>query len=339
MTKLYRVSLFIVLLLVATGSLSAADRVLLFRFKGVGVDEELIDAVMLVFQGALEQEGKYIPVNAFDVVGYTDCSDVSCTAALAREAGYARAITGTLTRLGYKLIIMVQLVDAGSESIIFSDDGVSLDEEDLDIVLKRLAIGLSEGRKIESTAEIGLITEEEAEEPRRRSSYSSRSLRAGFMWTANGSMGGDIRLIVLDLAYQHDTRDFFLSGRSGIRWGGSMNEDGGSAIDIALLDAKIGRYFSRGDFAPFLSAGVGVHWIRAKERIVEINGDILVNDRADSGMGLALIAGGGITVFRTYNFQFQLDAEYIYVLEDLAVGGNPQGFMFTFCIKQSKRYD
>lgn len=333
-----KVILIALVLVLASGHVWASEKVLMLRFRGVGVDEELVDAVMLVFQGALEQEGEYLPVGANDMHGGADCYDVSCASSLAREAGYAKAVTGSLTRLGYKLITRVQLVDAAGESVVFSDDGVSTTEEDLDIVLKRLAVAISTGRTMESTAEVGLITDQEFEAPRRRTSYSSKSLRAGFMWPTSGTLGGDIRLIVLDLAYQYDTEDFFLTGCSGFRWGGGIDEEGGRGIDIALLDAKIGKYFSRSDVAPFVSAGLGVHWVKAEQNVSRREGSAIITvTEEDSGTGLALFLGGGLSLFRTYDFQFQLNAEFIYILEDLKVGGNPQGFILTFCIKRGKR--
>ncbi|MCK4236998.1 MAG: hypothetical protein KAX38_07745, partial [Candidatus Krumholzibacteria bacterium] len=184
--------------------------------------------------------------------------------------------------------------------------------------------------------EVGMITEQEFEEVRRRESYFSKGLRVGYLWPFS-SMGGAERLLVLDFAYQYDTRDFFLSGRSGLRWGGDLDEDHGRAVDVVLLDAKIGRYFNGGDFSPFVSAGIGIHWVKAEERIEVERGRFEENE--DSGTGLALIAGGGFTAFKTYNFQFQLDIDYFIILEKLDVGGYPKGIIFTFCIRKGQKRD
>lgn len=317
-----------------SGQLFASEKVLLFRFRAVGIDEELVDAVTLIFQGALEEEGRYAPVSAYDVIADYDCYDLYCAVPLAREAGLRMAVTGSLTRLGGKIIVRVNLIDAEREETVFSSDGVAQTEEDLDVVLDRLAKGLASGREMESTAEVGLITEHEYDEVRRRESFYSKSFRAGLMWPTSGSMGGVDRLIAIDFAGQYDTPDFFLSGRSGVRWGGDIDEDGGSALDIALLEARIGKYANRGDFTTFMSAGLGLHWVRARERI-----DDAAGEREDSEIGLALIAGGGFTAFRTYNFQFQIDCDYFFFLEKLDVGGYPQGILFTFCIKGGRRND
>jgi hypothetical protein len=328
--------LFIAAML-AAGSLCASESVLLFRFRGVGVDEELIDAVMLVFQGALEEEGGYSPVSVEQTIGYVDCHDLSCAASLARDEGFAKAITGSITRLGAKIIVRIHLVDARREKTVFSDDGESMTEDDLDIVLKRLARGVTSGKTMEETAEVGMITEREFEKERRRESYSSKGVKVGFLWPTSGSMGGTDRLTVLHLAYQYDTPDFFMSGRSGIHWGGDIDEQGSYAFDLAFFDAKLGKYFNRGDFTPFVNLGVGIHWVKAKDKVVvRSTPTVVTKTRDDSGTGLALIAGGGFTAFRTYNFQFQVDVDFIITLTDLEAGGNPQGVMFTFCIMKGR---
>jgi hypothetical protein len=333
-----RIFLISFALIVAAGAADASEQALFFRFRGIGVDEELIDAVSHLLKGSLEKEGVYAPVPVDELIGYTGCFDPSCAAAIAREEDFEWAVTGSVTRIGSKMIVRVELVEAASGEIRFSTDGSSLTEDDLDTVLKRLARSLSTGRGMESTAEVGMITASEYEEPRRRESYSSKSLDVGFLWPQGDSWAGVERLTAIDLAYQYDTAEFFLLGRSGIRWGGDLDDDGGRGLGFNILDVKIGRYFSRGDFSPFLSAGVGVHWVWVKKRIVE-EGDAVYNiyEESDSGTNLALTAGLGFTAFRTYDFQAQFEIEYVYMMEKLEYGGNPRGFLFTFTIKRGRR--
>jgi hypothetical protein len=331
------VSLFIILLCCASCSVSAAEKALLFRFRSVGIDEELVDAVQVLLHGALEREGIYTPTDAHDVFANVECYDRTCAVELAREADMGHAVIGSLTRLGYKIIVQVDRIDTASGEVGFSAEGASLSEDDLDVVIKRLARSVSTGRRMEETAEVGMITEQEFEEPRRRESFTAKGFRAGLLWPTGGSLGGVNRMVAIDFAYQYDTPDFFLSGRSGLRWGGDLGEDGGRAFDLAILDAKIGSYLSRGDFAPFVSAGIGIHWVTVKERTVGAGGTEVVLE--DSATGLMMVAGGGFTAFRTYNFQFQIDIDFVIMLEKLGVGEYPQGVLFTFCIKRGKSRD
>jgi len=321
-------------LIVAAGTAAASERALLFRFRGIGVDEELVDAVSHLLGGSLESEGVYAPVAADELLGYTGCFDASCAADIAREEGFEWAVTGSVTRLGGKIIVRVELVDPESGTVAFSADGSSLTEDDLDTVLKRLAKSISTGGDMESTAEVGMITASENEPARRRESYSAKSLNVGFLWPEGGSWAGIDRLTAIDLAYQHDTPEFFLMGRTGFRWGGDLDEMQGRGFGIEFLDAKIGRYFSRGDFAPFVTGGVGVHYIWIKQRTVLEGGGVV--DESESGTNLAAMAGIGFTAFRTYDFQAQFELEYVYMIEDFMFGGPPRGFLFTFTIRKGR---
>lgn len=328
----------IVLLTCAFGAADAFEKPILFPFKSVGVDEQLIEASMTLFRGALEEEGKYQPVSAGDVLQGVECYEPSCAARYGRMEGYQEAIIGSITRLGYKLIVRVQLIDSENGDVLFSEQGVSESEEDLDTVLARLAKSLSTGKKFEETAEVGMITDRETLEEKRRESYASKGLRAGFIWPVDNSFGNLVdRLIVIDFAYQYDLPDFFLMGRSGLRWG-----DG--ALDVCFLDAKIGRYLSRSDFTPFINGGIGVHYIRGKglvSREYHDGGYYSEETWEDGTYGLLLLGGMGFTAFRTYDFQFQIDVDYFIMLDKInkdETGGSeamrPQGVLFTFCIRK-----
>lgn len=330
-----RLLLIYLVLIVTSGAVMASERALFFRFRGIGVDEELVDAVSHLLRGALEGEGVYTPVPVDELIGYTGCFDALCAAEIARDEGFELAVTGSITRLGSKIIVRVELIEADDGAVRFSTDGSALTEDDLDTVLKRLARSLSTGEDMESTAEVGMITALEYEAVRRRESYSSKSLDVGFLWPQGGSWAGVDRLTAIDLAYQYDTPEFFLMGRSGFRWGGDLDEMQGRGFGIDFLDVKIGKYFSRGDFAPFLTGGVGVHYVWVKQRVEEEGGGIY--DQSESGTNLALMAGTGFTAFRTYDFQAQFEIEYIYVIEDFEYGGYPRGFLFTFTIKRGRR--
>lgn len=318
----------------AAAPVAAADRALLLRPRGVGVDEELIDAVTILLYGSLEREGVLLPVYADEALGPVSCWEADCAARLAREVGLELAIAGSLTRLGGKVILRAILVD--DADILTSAEGTAAREEDLDVVAARVAKSLSTGRPVDRTAEVGLITECEYEEPRRRGSFKSRSFRVGYLWPTGDSMGGADRLLAIDVGYQYDMGDWFLSGRSGARWGGDLDDDGGEAIDLAIFEAKIGRFMSRSDFSPFVDAGLGLHWVREKARIDRQNG---IEDRTDSGVGLAALAGVGFTAFRTWDFLFQVDVGFFYVFEELDTGGHPAGIIFTFGVLHGEGRD
>ncbi len=331
-----RLLIALIMILVLASSVSGAEKLLVFRFKGTGVGEDLIDAVTVLFNQAIDGEGKYRAVSAFEVVGDVECYDVDCASAYARQARISKAVTGNLTRLGSKIIVGVRLVDVGRNEAIVNVDATSLSEEDLDVVLRRLAIAVTSGREMEETAEVGLITESEYTDSRRRKAFSSGGLRVGFLWPTGGTMAGVDRMTVIDLAVQHDMRDYFLAGKSGVHWGKRSGKYESRAFGITLFEAKAGRYANRGDFSPFISAGLGITWTRIRETGPE-------GASSDSGAGFLFSVGTGFAAFRTYDFQFQLGIDYQVVFEKLNTGYSsaeyPQGILITFCIKRSRNKD
>lgn len=319
----------ILIILVAVGSVRGAERVLLFRFKGTGLDEELIEACEDIFTYALSKHGAYKAVRAEDEIGDGDCYSATCAVYLSREAGFAKAVTGNIVRLGNKLVVNVQLIDAENDEIELGVEGTSVTEDDLDVVLNRLAKSISEGKGIDDTAEVGMITQQESSDELRRSGFVTKGLRVGFAWPQDDSFGKTDRLTAIDFVVQHDTRDYFISGKTSVKWGRY------SAFNFTFLETKVGRYLNRGDFSPFISAGVGLQYNRAE--VIVPQGQPAPSDDHVSGTGLSVCGGIGVAVFRTYDFQLQLDLDYFLVFEKLEIEKGvekyPQGVIFTFCLK------
>jgi hypothetical protein len=161
---------------------------------------------------------------------------------------------------------------------------------------------------------------------------------AGFavdaLWPLEGSLGGVDRLLGVDFAYRRETPAYFLVGRFGVRAGGNLSTDGHSALDVSILDARIGRHLTRGEVAPFVHAGAGLHWCRAEENVGTGVDPTGVRTVQDEGVGLALMGGGGVTAFRTKRLALELMVEYTVTLVDLDSGGMPQGFLCSVSVRR-----
>ncbi len=319
--------IIVVIMLGAPAGAVSAEKVLLFRFKSSGVDEQLLDAVDQVFGDALSDYGVYIPVRAYEMIGNVQCHTPVCAAGYAQDAGYERALIGSLTRFGDKIIANVSLVDAGNSEVVQRAEGSSETVEDLDIVAKRLAKSISTGRSVSESAEVGMITEKETSPDRRRSSFTTKGIRAGFLWALDNSFGKPDRMPAIDFVVQHDMHDYFLSGKFGIKWGSG-------SWAFTWLHTKVGRYFGRGDFSPFISAGLGLESVNTEYEIEDAG---FTRQESEKRTGFTVSAGTGFALFRTYDFQFQLDVDYYMILEKMGpVGGEekfPKGILLTFCIK------
>lgn len=335
-----KILLVTTILTLAAGAVPAhaSEKALVFRFRGTGVGEDVLDAVTVLMAGALGEQAGYDARSATDLLGDTGCVEPGCAAELARGNGYPVAVTGSVTRLGGKFIIRAGLVNAVSGDVTASAEGTALFEEEIDVVLKRVARSIAAGESMEDSAELGLITSSESETELRRGSFTTGGLRVGFLFPTGESYAGVGRMTAVDLVFQYDLPDYFLAGRSGIRWGGDIEDEGHSAWEFAILDTKMGRYFGRGDFSPFISIGMGLHWLKLEDEYID--GGSRVRGSEDA-TGLALSVGGGIAAFRTYDFQFQIDVDYIIFFESMGVDpmeeSYPKGLLFTFCIKKGGR--
>jgi len=323
-----RFFLIIMIMIIGTSvSAVSAEKVLLFRFRSTGVDEQLLDAVDQVFADALSGYGVYSPVRAYEVVGNVQCHTPACASGYAGDAGYDKTLIGSLTRFGDKIIVNTSLVDSETGEVIHRAEGSSETVEDLDIVVKRLAKSISTGKTVSESAEVGMITEKESSPERRRSSFTTKGIRAGFLWTLDNSFGKPDRMPAIDFVVQHDMPDYFLSGKFGIKWGSG-------SWAFTWLHTKVGRYFGRGDFSPFISAGLGLESVNTEYEIEDAG---FTREKSDKKTGFTISAGTGFALFKTYDYQFQLDLDYYMVLEKMAVGDGeeeyPRGILLTFCLK------
>ena len=96
-----------------------------------------------------------------------------------------------------------------------------------------------------------------------------------------------------------------------------------------MLDVYVTWTPAHGDMAPYAGAGLGLHGLRLER---EGTGVPFSGRRDEKAMTLSVALGGGMTLFRTYDFQVGVDLRYQRLLNDFAeVGGDgAQGVALTF---------
>jgi hypothetical protein len=97
-----------------------------------------------------------------------ECQDVSCARGASQVAGAAVAVHMSVHRLGQKYIVSASAVDVGSGASRISQRMDSRRVEELDLVIKRLAVALVTREPVEEGAELETITESEGRAPVRR---------------------------------------------------------------------------------------------------------------------------------------------------------------------------
>jgi hypothetical protein len=328
------VSFSILSSLAAAAQTPERPRVLVLPLRTIGVSDTTVAATRELLSGALESRGMEIVEPAASGPGAHGgpdaCDDAACAAAAAGRH-HATAVYGSLSRLGEKIVVRIRALREGDEAPFFSDQISALEEEDLDVVVRRFAHGIASGRSNSDSATLDTITEEETLRPRRRSTRAGLGLRAGFLWPAGASYANADRMTSLRIAYKYETPTFSVEMTPvlGIMWG-----DGNA--EWTILDLAVSRLLGAGDVAGYVIGGIGVHSVHVEEEFTVVDEFgypyAYESTRSDSETTLTADLGIGLLALRTYDFEIVVDVRFHHVFAEFdgVGGGGADGLLLTF---------
>ena len=227
------------------------------------------------------------------VTGDVSCTDVACAVEMGEQLDADQAVFCSLSRLGEKIVIQYGLVDVASRKRLIMDNTTSETIEDLEAVMKRVALSIVSQKPVEQTAEVGAIMEVETEIPRRRSARGINGFSIGYLYPQRGYDDGD-RYFSLDYRRGYEMDRVAVGAQFALRYGFAFN------IYTSYLITKT-------DFCPYIGGAFGFHWIAHND---DHDNDDLKGD------GFEFILNTGIRAFRTYNFQVLLNFDYAVTLND-----------------------
>jgi hypothetical protein len=318
------------------GARAAAARVLVApQVRPVGVDSGTAAALELLLVHEIESHPQ-VHLVAFPSTASHDrpCAEVHCAAQKAQAAGADAALLCSLTRLGKKLVVVAQSVDA-SGRVEWSRREETTSAENLDSIAARLGAELAAGFS-GAPAELPASRDAAAapgagDERVRRHGWATSGPRVGAVYPLGSSFAGVPRLTSLAYTwcYQTPTFDVQTVPALGVAWGGDLKSDRGSARSWTVLDIYVGWTPFRGDLAPYAGAGLGLRALRLER---DGTGQPFVGLRDQTAMALTFGLGGGLALFRSYDFQVGIDLRYERMLNSFAeVGGDgAQGLALTF---------
>ena len=281
-------------------------KVAVFTFEAIGVDETTSRIAAELLRGELSSKDGF-----YAVVGEEVCKTPEEASRLGKQLTADKAVIGSLSGLGAKIVVRASLIDVETANVEFEDQIVSATIDDLDMVMKRLALGLTRKKKYQETAEVEAIIEKETEEPRRRRTFFSKGGTFGYLLPTGDSFGGSGSMTTIEGLGWYETPDFTAEVVLGTAFSG---EAGYLYWDVGLL-----RFLSRTDIAPYIGGSVGLHWISA-------------DNFNESNDGLGLSAVGGLVGFRTYDFRLIVKAKYSVVFAEIGDQSTQRGFSITFGI-------
>jgi hypothetical protein len=310
---------------------SAQEKAAVFDFNAIGVSSETASAATQIFRNELDATGKFsvIPKAEVDAaLAEKGITDFTCYApACASEYGFAakadKAVIGTLTMMGERVIAAVSLVSVVRKEVEFTDTFSAASLTDLNAALRKLAKAVADRKKIESEVTRYAITEEESQEARRKASF----ITYGFGFGVGFPIGEDSYLGVDNLKNlvgftRYEAGKFVVETSMGLQWGsGGKKEriqqyEGGpyttiedKSVFVFPIDIGLRYIVNReSDFTPFFGGGVGLHFIGAEDQ----SGVTY----AQSDQAFALHVAGGVYAFQSYDFHVALEARYVALFTD-----------------------
>ena len=141
-----------------------------------------------------------------------------------------------------------------------------------------------------------------------------------------GAAGGGL---ALDVSYWFEASSFAIEPRIGVRF--SPKGSGSRFFDLPI-EVAAHYIFGRGNIAPFVGFGAGLHFLWESRETTVSTGDVvpttttkLLEDRA---WAFGISGRAGLLLFRTYAMRMAVTAEYSLAFTTLNGKRNPQALTF-----------
>ena len=273
-----------------------------------GIDEASIQTAGSILRMELGKEKniKLVPEQAtLDAIGDKECADEECAKKIGKQLNAEQVLLCKINPLGEKLIVQYQLIETSSGNSILSESATATFVEDLDAVMKRVAISVARRTPFNANQEVGNIVVQESVGTLRQTARYNFGVGFGYLFPSEG-YDTTKKSFTINGYFDYEMTDFSAGLMVGARKGFAMN--------------IYGNYlFSRTDICPYLGGSLGFHWVLHEG---------LFEDDGKDGDGFELGLLGGVRIFHTYNFQLFIQGEYIMTFNDY----NDKAFVLTIGI-------
>ena len=260
------------------------------------------------------------------------CSDRDCALNAARQAGADEIIYSNFHRLGSEWIFSSTLLDTATGTV-FNQRLMAVNIEDMQPVTRRMADALLARKTIDQVASLENVTGIETEKaPARRRSFFSSGMSLGYLWPVGNSYSYRVEdphnygayLLKTSSRWPHFTwmnlwelnNDLLVDAELAVEPTGSVPITGG--------DLTLNHMFNRTDFAPFLGAGLGLHYSTP-------DADKPADKR---NSGPTVLTQGGVMLFHTYDLHVLLRGQYRLTLNSDVDNGFITDVAITYKMKK-----
>jgi len=237
-------------------------------------------------------------------IGNEDCTDEECAKEIGEKLDAKQVVLGKLNSLGEKIIVQYILIETTSGKNILSEQATAISVEDLEAVMKRVAISVANQTVFYANQEVGNIVGKESVESLRRAARYNFGVGFGYLYPDKG-YDNDKKSFTINAYFDYELPEYAIGLMLGARKGFAMN--------------LYGNYlFTKTDVSPYVGGSLGFHWIA--------HNDFFTENKDGDGIELGLETG--VRLFHTYNFQLFIKGEYIMTFNDY----NDKAFVFTIGI-------
>jgi hypothetical protein len=287
-----RTAAIAVLLLLASSRARAAQRVAVLPVSGVNIHAGYLEAAHDILRDHLMSTRNFEVVN---VPGSPPDHELTPQEAveLGRPSQSQMVLVTHIVRLAGKSRVRVTAFRTADGSLAHTDSMMTAGgPDDLDPVLRRLAVAFATGKPVAATGEIDSVTQNESDPYIKQTATKTFGLRLGALIPVNRP--GDVAPATgIGLFWLYDAREFM-----GEVWADFFHS---SSESITTFDLGIGGYypFTRTNVTPYI--GGGAAWSAA-------------NLGGGGSSGARLHVGGGILVGRLWTVQFRAELGYFFNL-------------------------
>lgn len=241
------------------------------------------------------------------------CDDEECAKQVGSKLGADQVLLCKLNPLGEKIIVQYILIETSSGKNLLSEQTTALNVEDLEPVMKRVAISVALLTPFDKNKEVGNIVGKESIESLRQAARFNFGVGFGYLYPQKGYNSKD-KSFTLNAYFDYEIENYAV----GLMMGGRE----GFAINL------YGNYLlTKTDLCPYVGGALGFHWVSAHSDYYVTNSFGTNNSSKDED-GIELGLEAGVRIFHTYNFQFFIKGEYIFTFNDY----NDRAFVFTIGI-------
>lgn len=274
--------------------------VLPFVYKGI--DPNTITSAQTILKSEILKLSNYklIPDQQItEALQNTSCDEIVCALKIGKAVNADKVALINFLTLGQKTIVHYSFYNVNKSEKIVIDDITSNNLEELDAVMKRIAVSIIKNETVKQSAEIGNIVPNESKTISLRGARRIGTLSFGYLFPREGYSG-------LERSF---TVDYKISGDlENINYGVQLFARDGVGVNIFTS-----YLFTKSDICPYAGFGLGFHWIQHETNIIN---SLSQTSEKKKGDGFELNINTGFILFRTYSLSLVVNFSYAMTFND-----------------------